>query len=100
MPGFHLPNIGIKEKIPGREVLIDADCVAYWAAAGQDELPLRAATLRADQRMQQILAETQSEKYCAYLTGERNFIPTLSLALAASMETRAKRLSGGVPTTF
>ena len=73
MPGFHLPNIGIKEKIPGREVLIDADCVAYWAAAGQDELPLRAATLRADQRMQQILAETQSEKYCGYLTGERNF---------------------------
>ena len=62
-----------EEVIPGREVLIDADCVAYYGAYTCDELPLRAATRRADNRMHQIIQETQAEQYRGFLTGCNNF---------------------------
>jgi len=53
--------------------LIDADCVAYWGAAGCNELSLRVATRRVDMRMKQILYECNAEGYTGYLTGKNNF---------------------------
>lgn len=59
--------------IPGKEVLIDADVVAYYGAYTCDDLPLRAATRRVDYRMNQIIEETQAENYRGFLTGKFNF---------------------------
>jgi hypothetical protein len=73
MAGFKLPQIAMQTTIPGREVLIDADCVAYYGAAGCDDMPLRSATRRADLRMKQIIDETRAESYTGFLTGKNNF---------------------------
>ena len=61
------------ESIAGRTVFIDADVVAYYASYPFDELPLKAATRRADQRMEQIISECQAESYKGFLTGNNNF---------------------------
>jgi len=58
---------------PDTEVLIDADCVGYWGAAGCDTQALASATHRIDVRMNQILDECQAGKYTGYLTGKGNF---------------------------
>lgn len=73
MAGFKVPKVAVVDTVPGREVLIDADCVAYYAAAGCDEMPARSATRRADLRMKQIIDETRAETYTGYLTGKNNF---------------------------
>jgi hypothetical protein len=73
MGGFKLPKVAVQDTVPGREVLIDADCVAYYGAAGCDEMPVRSATRRADLRMKQIIDETRAESYTGYLTGKNNF---------------------------
>lgn len=67
---------GLKEEgeaIAGRVVLIDADVVSYFASYPFDGLPLKAATRRADQRMEQIISECQAESYKGFLTGKNNF---------------------------
>lgn len=66
-------NPGIITRIDNRCVLIDADCVAYWGAAGCDGQALRSATRRVDQRMNQILDECEAGSYVGYLTGKNNF---------------------------
>lgn len=63
----------IGETIPDRDVLIDADCVAYYGAYTCDDLPLRSATRRVDYRMNQIMEETRAETYQGFLTGKYNF---------------------------
>lgn len=54
-------------------VLIDADCVAYYGAAGCDEMPLASAHRRIDLRIDQILDDCKSNQYECYLTGSTNF---------------------------
>lgn len=93
---FKLPQIAILEVIPGREVLIDADCVAYYGAAGCDDLPLRSATRRADLRMKQIIDETRAETYTGYLTGKNNFrdlIATLQRYKGNRYDKNGKRIT-------
>jgi len=70
---FKLPTVAPVEVVPGRECLIDADMVAYYAGFGQDDCMLSSATRRCDERMQQMIDESQSESYTAYLTGPGNF---------------------------
>jgi len=93
---FSLPDLVIEETIKGREVLIDADCVAYYGAYGCDELPLRSATRRADIRMKQIIDETRAETYTGYLTGANNFrdlIATLQRYKGNRYDENGKRIT-------
>lgn len=54
--------------------LVDADIVAYRCAAScKEEDPLEVANLRADILMRQILEETGSDSFKAYLSGANNF---------------------------
>jgi len=70
---FKVPTVAVVKRVPGRECLIDADMVAYYASFGQDDCALEVATRRTDERMQQMLDESQSESYTAYLTGSDNY---------------------------
>ncbi len=93
---FKLPQIAVQKTIPGREVLIDADCVAYYGAAGCDDLPLRSATRRADLRMKQIIDETRADTYTGYLTGKNNFrdtVATLQRYKGNRYDTNGKRIT-------
>jgi hypothetical protein len=56
-----------------KHVLCDADCVAYWGAAGCNDQALRTATRRVDLRMNQILDECKASTMTNYLTGKDNF---------------------------
>ena len=69
---IELPNLSV-ERLPDHKVLIDADCVAYYGAAGCDTMPLGSATRRVDLRMNQILDDCQAQSYEAYMTGNENF---------------------------
>jgi hypothetical protein len=66
-------NPGLTVRQDNIHVLIDADCVAYWGAAGCDGQALRTATRRIDERMNQILDECRAGEYTGYLTGKDNF---------------------------
>jgi len=55
------------------KALIDADIVAYRAACSAEEDDLWIACARADQMMQDIIADTGATSYAAYLTGKGNF---------------------------
>ena len=70
---FSLPEVAPVEYIKGREVLIDADVVAYYSSFGLDDTGFAAAATKCDIRMQQIIDECQAEKYRAFLSGHRNF---------------------------
>ena len=96
MSGFKLPQVAVLDVVPGREVLIDADCVAYYGAAGCDEMLVRSATRRADLRMKQIIAETRAESYTGYLTGKNNFrdlIATLQRYKGNRYDKNGKRIT-------
>lgn len=54
-------------------VLIDADLVAFRAAASAEEEHLSVACFRADDMIRRILTHTQADEYHAFLTGENNF---------------------------
>ena len=70
---FEIPGIERQELIPNRIGLIDADCVAYWAAATCDEMPNVAAFKRCDDRMLAIKDQIQTDELRCYLTGRNNF---------------------------
>lgn len=53
--------------------LIDGDIVAYRCAAASENEPKEVALLRANDLMQRILNETDSDQYNVYLTGSNNF---------------------------
>lgn len=53
--------------------LIDTDIVAYRCAAASENEPIDIAILRADKLMQDIIEETESDSYVAYLSGDTNF---------------------------
>lgn len=55
------------------KALIDGDIVVYRAAASAEEDDQWIAQARADQMMQDILADTGSTSYSVYLTGSGNF---------------------------
>jgi len=96
MGGFKLPQVAVLDTVPGREVLIDADCVAYYGAAGCDEMPVRSGTRRVDMRMKQIIAETRAETYTGYLTGKNNFrdlIATLQRYKGNRYDKNGKRIT-------
>jgi hypothetical protein len=96
MGGFKLPTIAVQAVVPGREVLIDADCCAYYGAAGCDDMTLRSATRRADMRMKQIIDETRAETYTGYLTGKNNFrdiIATLQRYKGNRYDKNGKRIT-------
>ena len=67
-----LPDQEVK-KYKDRVVLIDADCVAYYGAAGCDALPLPSAYRRVDLRINQILDDCGTDNYECHLTGQNNF---------------------------
>jgi len=93
---FKLPQIALQSTIPGREVLIDADVVAYYGAAGCDDMPLRSATRRVDLRMNQIIDETRAESYTGYLTGKNNFrdlVATLQRYKGSRYDKDGKRIT-------
>ncbi len=70
---FEVPEVAGKPVIPNRIGLIDADCVAYWAAAGCDDMTKDAAFKRCKDRMEVILDQIQAQENRCYLTGRRNF---------------------------
>ena len=70
---FEVPGVKAKDKIHNRIGLIDADCVAYWAAAGCDGMLVKAAYKRCDDRMEAIMDTLQAEVFRNYLTGRNNF---------------------------
>ena len=55
------------------KALIDGDIVVYRAAASAEEDDQWVALARADQMMQDILADTSSDSYKVFLTGSGNF---------------------------
>jgi len=70
---FSMPECAPIERVKGRECIIDADMVAYFASFGTDDLSLDVALRRCDERMQQMIDESLSDSYTAYLTGIKNF---------------------------
>lgn len=70
---FTLPAVEAAERIPNRIGLIDADCVAYWAAAGCDAMPVQAAKRKVRDRMTAICDQIQTDDIRCYLTGKNNF---------------------------
>lgn len=70
---FELPAIEESERIANRIGLIDADCVAYWAAAGCDDMPVQAALRKVKDRMESICDQLQTDEIRCYLTGKNNF---------------------------
>ena len=70
---FEVPGVAAQETIPNRIGLIDADCVAYWAAAGCDDFTQDAAFKRCRDRMESIIDQLQAEVTRNYLTGPKNF---------------------------
>jgi 5'-3' exonuclease len=70
---FELPEIGSAPRVPNRIGLIDADVVAYWAAAGCDEMPVQSATAKVRDRMVTICDQIQTDEIRCYLTGKKNF---------------------------
>ena len=55
------------------KALVDGDIVVYRAAASAEEDEVWIACARADQMMQDIIADTGSTEYSVYLTGKGNF---------------------------
>lgn len=55
------------------KALVDGDIVVYRAAASAEEDEVWIACARADQMMQDIIADTGSTEYSVYLTGNSNF---------------------------
>ena len=53
--------------------MIDTDCVAYWAAAGCDDMPVQAALNKVQDRMISICDQIQTDEIRCYLTGPTNF---------------------------
>ena len=70
---FEMPAIEASERIANRIGLIDTDCVAYWAAAGCDDMPMPAAIRKVDDRMTAICDQIQTDEIRCYLTGPNNF---------------------------
>ena len=70
---FEVPGVARKEIVPNRICLIDADCVAYWAAAGCDDMTRDAAFNRCRDRMESIIDEVRAQEVRSYLTGPNNF---------------------------
>lgn len=70
---FEMPEIEASPRIPYRIGLIDADVVAYWAAAGCDDMRMAAATKRVQDRMGGICDQIQTDEIRCYLTGPTNF---------------------------
>ena len=70
---FEVPGVAEKPLIHNRIGLIDADCVAYWAAAGCDDMLVAAAYKRCDDRMEAIADQIQTKELRLYLTGRHNF---------------------------
>jgi len=65
------PELAIRRE--DKHVLVDADCVAYWAAATCDDQAEGMAINRVDMRMNQILDECRASFHTSYLTGSGNF---------------------------
>ena len=55
------------------KALVDGDIVVYRAAASAEDDEVWIACARADQMMQDIIADTGSTEYSVYLTGSGNF---------------------------
>jgi 5'-3' exonuclease len=55
------------------KALVDGDIVVYRAAASAEDDEVWIACARADQMMQDIIADTGSTEYSVYLTGKGNF---------------------------
>jgi hypothetical protein len=70
---FEVPEIQQSQRIANRIGLIDADCVAYWAAAGCDEMVVDAAYKKVRDRMIMITDQIQTDEIRCYLTGKNNF---------------------------
>lgn len=70
---FEVPGVAAKPIIPNRIGLIDADCIAYWAAAGCDDMLVAAAYKRCDDRCAAITDTIQAQELRYYLTGRNNF---------------------------
>jgi hypothetical protein len=66
------------------KALIDGDIVVYRAAASAEEDDQWIAQARADQMMQDILADTGSTSYSVYLTGSGNFRREISPSYKAN----------------
>ena len=77
------------------KALVDADIVAYRAACSAEEEDLWIACARADQMMQDIIADTGATSYAAYLTGKGNFRRELTETYKAnSPDDRPKHWQG------
>lgn len=70
---FELPQIEAAPRIPNRIGLIDADVVAYWAAAGCDDMPKQSALRKVKDRIAAISDQIQTDEIRCYLTGKDNF---------------------------
>ena len=70
---FEVPGVAKKDIIKNRIGLIDADCIAYWSAAGCDEMLRLAAFKRCDDRCDSIIDTIQAQEVRYYLTGPNNF---------------------------
>jgi len=70
---FELPETAALPTVAQRVGLIDADCVAYWAAAGCDDMLVDAAKKRCDDRMGSIMDQIQTQECRYFLTGANNF---------------------------
>ena len=73
------------------KALVDGDIVVYRAAASAEEDDVWVAQARADQMMQDIIADTGSTEYSVYLTGKGNFRRELTETYKANRpDTRPK----------
>jgi len=70
---FELPETKTIVEVPRRIGLIDADCVAYWAAAGCDDMTRDAAFRRLEGRMEVIMDQIETTNVRSFLTGKDNF---------------------------
>lgn len=70
---FEVPEVAAAARIPNRIGLIDADCVAYWAAAGCDDMPKQAALRKVRERIESICDQIQTDEIRCYLTGGDNY---------------------------
>lgn len=70
---FHVPGLAKQDRIDNRIGLLDTDCVAYWAAAGCDDMPVAAVYRKVRDRIEGICDQIQTDDIRCYLTGPNNF---------------------------
>jgi len=68
-----VPGVQQSPRIANRIGLIDADCVAYWAAAGCDDMRVESVHKKVRDRMTMITDQIQTDELRCYLTGHNNF---------------------------